>query len=290
MTEFDLLAPGTELERLATGAEWSEGPVWLPKSRRVRWSDIPNDRILEWDAATGSYSVFRSDAEYPNGRTLDTQGCVIQCSHGRRAIEIETDEGPRTLVDRWSGGRFNSPNDLAVSSDGSIWFTDPPYGIHPSGREGHPGDQEYGGCFVFRFDPAAGEVTPVVTDMVHPNGIGFSPGESVLYVSDTGTYADRAEACHIRAYPLDGPTVSGESVVFATVPAGLADGFAVDVAGRVWTSAGDGVYVYEPDGTLRGRIPVPETVANVVFGGDEHNELFIAASTSLYRVRTLTRG
>lgn len=270
------------LERLAGDAKWSEGPVWLSESRSVRWSDIPNNRILEWSSITGETRVFRHDAEFTNGRTLDLQGQVVQCSHGRRAIERESPDGPQTVVDRWAGGRFNSPNDLVAASDGSIWFTDPPYGLHPSGREGRPGEQEYDGCFVFRWDPSTDEATPVVTDMVHPNGLAFSPDESVLYVSDTGFYGDHPEAKHILRFELDGARLRGPGEVFAVVPVGAADGFVVDEAGRVWTSAGDGVYVYSPSGELLAHIPVPETVSNVCFG---EGDLFITAATGLYRVR-----
>ncbi|WP_307807423.1 SMP-30/gluconolactonase/LRE family protein [Naasia sp. SYSU D00948] len=282
-----LLAPGASLERLATGAEWSEGPVWLPHTKRVRWSDIPNDRILEWDEATGELSVFRTRAEFPNGRALDLEGRVVQCSHGRRAIEREAADGPLVLTDRWEGGRYNSPNDVTVAPDGSLWFTDPPYGLHPSGREGRPGVQEYGGCFVFRWDPATREARPVITDLVHPNGIAFSPDGLRLYVSDTGFYGDRPDARHIQVYPVDGVR-TGPGSYFAAPPVGASDGLTVDREGRVWTSAGDGVYVYEPDATLVGHLPVPERVSNVTFGGRNGDELFITASTSLYRIRTTT--
>ncbi|GAA2934907.1 SMP-30/gluconolactonase/LRE family protein [Microbacterium luteolum] len=283
-----LIASGAELERLADGAVWSEGPVWLPETRRLRWSDIPNDRILEWDARTGEVSTFRQPAEYTNGRALDHEGRVVQCSHGRRAIEREGAEGPEMIVDRWSGGRFNSPNDLAVASDGAIWFTDPPYGIDPSGREGHPGTSEYDACYVFRWDPVTGEAVPVVTSMVHPNGIAFSPGGTRLYVADTGFYADRPEAQQILVFEVDGATVVGPGTEFAKPPVGASDGFAVDREGRLWSSAGDGIYVYAPDGELLQHIPVPETVSNCTFGGDDGHDLFITASTSLYRIRTTT--
>lgn len=283
-----LIASGAELEHLADGAVWSEGPVWLPETRRLRWSDIPNDRILEWDARTGEVSTFRQPAEYTNGRALDHEGRVVQCSHGRRAIEREGAEGPEMIVERWSGGRFNSPNDLAVASDGAIWFTDPPYGIDPSGREGHPGTSEYDACYVFRWDPVTGEAVPVVTSMVHPNGIAFSPDGTRLYVADTGFYADRPEAQQILVFEVDGATVVGPGTEFAKPPVGASDGFAVDREGRLWSSAGDGIYVYAPDGELLQHVPVPETVSNCTFGGDDGHDLFITASTSLYRIRTTT--
>lgn len=284
-----LIDPHEGLEQLHTGSVWTEGPLWLPAIKQVRWSDIPNNRILEWDQATGIVNVYRKPAEYTNGRALDADGRVVQCSHGRRALEREDAAGPEILVGRWEGGRFNSPNDLAVASDGSIWFTDPPYGLHPSGREGYPGEQEYGGCFVFRFDPGTGTATPVISSMVHPNGIAFSPDETVLYVSDTGSHEGQPDPQCIMAFPVAGLSV-GEGRVFARVPVGAADGFALDREGRVWTSAGDGVYVYSNDGGLLGHIPVPEVVSNVCFGGENGDELFITASTSLYRIRTMTTG
>jgi gluconolactonase len=282
------IAPGAELERLAGDAVWSEGPIWLAESGRLRWSDIPNDRILEWEAATGEVTTFRHPAEFANGRALDREGHVIQCSHGRRAIEREGAEGTEVLVDQWSGGRCNSPNDLAVASDGAIWFTDPPYGIDESGREGHPGTSEYGGCFVFRWDPVTGAAEPVITSMVHPNGIAFSPDGSRLYVADTGFYAGHPEAQQIRVFEVDGSSVTGQGAEFARPPVGASDGFAVDREGRLWSSAGDGIYSYAPDGALVGHVPVPETVSNCTFGGDDGQDLFITASTSLYRIRTTT--
>lgn len=265
-----------ELEKLWTGGDWLEGPVWLPESQSVRFSDIPNNRILEFDRGTGETQVHRSDVEYTNGRILDLEGRVVQCSHGRRAVEREVDGEVEVLVDRWEGGRFNSPNDVVVASDGAIWFTDPPYGIQASGREGHPGHQDYVGCFVFRLDPGTGVATPVITDLVHPNGLAFSPDEQLLYVTDTGVTGG-----HIRVYRVD----TGEGRIFATPP-GTTDGLRVDTAGRVWTSAGDAVQVFAADGELLLDLPLPEVASNVCFGGLNGTELYITASASLYRIRT----
>lgn len=284
-----LLAEGAVLEHLYTGAIWSEGPAWIAETGRVRWSDIPNDRILEFDTATRETAVFRDGAEYTNGRTIDREGRVVQCSHGRRAVEIEGPDGPSTLVDHWAGGRFNSPNDVVVHSDGSIWFTDPPYGIDASGEEGHPGEQEYGGCYVFRLEPDTGAIEPVITAMVHPNGLAFSPDESILYVSDTATAARRIAAYDVAAdgvSVVDGDT-PGRTFASTAVPA--SDGFRIDVDGNVWSSAGDGVEVFDPSGTSILRIPVPERTANVCFGDSDGQTLYITASTSLYRIRTATR-
>jgi gluconolactonase len=279
-----LVAPGAQLERLFSGAAWSEGPAWLPATRRLRFSDIPNDRILEYDPATGRTAVHRSGVEFVNGRTLDLQLRVVQCSHGLRRIEREHDGVVTPVVERWAGGRFNSPNDVVVAADGAIWFTDPPYGIHESGREGHPGISDYGACYVFRHDETTGETEPLITDMVHPNGLAFSPDESVLYVADTGFLQVPGGPRHIRAYPASG----GAGDVFAVVEPGASDGFRVDTDGRIWTSSGDGVQVLSPAGELLLKIPVPEVVSNVCFGGDDGRDLYITASTSLYRIRTAT--
>jgi gluconolactonase len=279
---MSLIADGAELELLYTGTVWGEGPVWLPESQSLRWSDIPNDRILEFDSATGLTRVHRTGVEFTNGRTLDLDGRVVQCSHGRRSIEREMDGVPTTLVDRWNGVRFNSPNDIVVDSRGVIWFTDPPYGIL-SDHEGHKAEPEYEGCWVFRFDEVTGDLSAVITDMVHPNGLAFSPDESVLYVSDT------AAPHHIRAFDLiDGSPVAAG--VFAVIEPGAPDGFRVDERGCVWTSSADSVQVYSSEGERLETIPVPEVVANLEFGGPDGNDLYITATHGLYRIRTTTRA
>ena len=289
-----LLAEGATLERVATGTTWAEGPVWLPDRRAVRYSDIPANRILEFSEDTGELTVYSDAAEYTNGRTLDLDGSVIQCSHGRRAVE--RDEGGRvsTLVESWRGVRFNSPNDVVVRSDGTVWFTDPSYGIRKAG-EGHPGEPEYGDHYVFRFEPGTGRVEPVVIDVEMPNGLAFSPDESVLYVSDSsvappsGVPDPRRPGGHaIHAYDVFEGRHAKNGRVFAEVGPGLPDGFRVDVRGNVWTSSQDSVQVFSPGGELLERIPVPETVANVCFGGDDGATLYVTASTSLYRIRTTT--
>ena len=292
-----LLALGASLERLYTGTEWGEGPVWLPEARALRWSDIPNNRILQYHADDGRTVVYREDAEFTNGRTLDLDGAVVQCSHGRRAVERDAGgEGGQggqggqvtVLVDRWQGRRLNSPNDVVVASDGAIWFTDPPYGII-SNREGRIADAEYGGCYVFRFDEHRDELTPMVTDMVDPNGLAFAPDEAILYVSDTGWVRNASGPRHIRAYDVvDRACVNGR--VFAEVDEGWPDGFRVDEDGRVWSSSGDGVRVFAPNGELVAHIPVPERIGNLCFGGPDGRDLYIAATSSLYRIKTATRA
>ena len=265
------------VELLWTGGAWLEGPVWLPAEEGVRFSDIPNDRILHFDAATGEVHVHREGAEFVNGRTLDREGRILQCSHGRRAVERESDGVVEVVVDRWGGGRFHSPNDVVVADDGAIWFTDPPYGLHPSGREGYPGSPEYEGCFVFRHDTATGETVAVITDMVHPNGLAFSPDGSLLYVADTGVVWDAAGPRHIKVYD----TATAQGRVFVE-PTGVADGLRVDGAGRVWTSSGAAVEVFATTGERLARVEVPETVSNLCFAG---SDLYLTASTSLYRLR-----
>jgi gluconolactonase len=282
-----LVPEGAAPELLFTGCVWAEGPVWLPETRSLRWSDIPNNRILEYDAASGETRVHREDVEFTNGRTLDLQGRVVQCSHGRRSVEREVNGQPHTIVDRWDGGRFNSPNDVVVAADGAIWFTDPPYGIL-SDHEGHAADPDYEGCFVFRLDESSGEVTPVITDMTHPNGLAFSLDESVLYVSDTADTQLPAGTRQIRAYDVDG-TSCANGRMFAHIDPGVSDGFRVDEEGRVWTSSDGEVQVFAPSGEKVGSIPIPEKVANLCFGGDDGMDLYITATSSLYRIRTTTR-
>jgi gluconolactonase len=282
-----LVRPGTTVEWLGGDAVWSEGPLWLPEDDAVIWSDIPGNRILRWSESLREVSVERTEVEFTNGRTLDLQGRVVACSHGRRAIErTEHDGTTHVLVDRFGAARLNSPNDVIVASDGAIWFTDPPYGIVKP-EEGHPGEREYGDHYVFRFDPATGELAPVVLDVEEPNGLAFSPDERLLYVSDTSA-ALRVDGNHgIRVYDVIDRRRCKNGRAFATISPGLADGFRVDRHGNVWTSSKDSVQVYAPDGTRLGRVPVPERVGNLCFGGAEGNIVYIAATTGLYRLPTL---
>lgn len=287
MNSTDLVR--SEPEHLVGGCTWAEGPVWPHGSQRVRWSDIPGNRVLEWEEGRAEPIVYRAEAEFTNGRTLDLDGSVLECSHGRRAVERDRDGEVSTLVDRWRGHRLNSPNDLIVASDGSMLFTDPPYGIVLP-REGHPGEREYGDHYVFRFVPATGGLEPVVLDVEEPNGLALSPDERTLYVADTAEVlrSDGDDRGFIRAYDVrDGFRCKNGRLLART--GGVADGLRVDVEGRIWTSAGAGVEVYEPTGALLLRVELPETVANLCFGGPDGTDVFIAASTSLYRLRTGTR-
>jgi gluconolactonase len=278
------------LERLYEGCRWAEGPAWFPAHRTLVWSDIPNDRMLRWDEATGAVGVFRSPSNHANGNTVDRQGRLVSCEHGgRRVTRTEHDGALTVLADRFEGRRFNSPNDLVVKSDGSIWFTDPTYGIDTD-YEGHKAEPELDGCHVYRIDPASGAVARVADDFVRPNGLAFSPDERRLYVADTGfTHVDGGPR-HIRVFDVDEAGALSGGAVFASLEAGAFDGLRVDTDGRVWTSAGEAVHAYAPDGRLLGKIRVGEPVANVVFGGAKRNRLFICATTSLYAIMLAVNG
>jgi len=280
-----------QLEKLWTGGRWLEGPAYFAAGRYLVYSDIPDDRMMRWDETDGSVSIFRQPSQYANGHTIDREGRLVSCEHqGRRVTRTEHDGTRTVLVDRVAGKRFNSPNDVVVKSDGTIWFSDPPYGID-SDYEGDAAPSEIGGSHVYRHDPVRGECTQMTTDFVRPNGLAFSPDERLLYIADTGVSHVPGGPRHIRRFTVggDGRTLSGGDV-FATCTAGVFDGFRPDTAGNLWTSAGDGVHCYAPDGTLIGKIPVPEVVANLCFGGPKRNRLFICATTSLYAIFVCARG
>jgi gluconolactonase len=289
---FRRLTLGTaSLETLWTGARWVEGPAYFAAGRYLVWSDIPNNRILRWDETDGSVSVFRQPSHNANGHTVDREGRLVSCEHQTRCVSRTEFDGSRTvLVDRIGGKRLNSPNDVIVKSDGTIWFSDPTYGID-SDYEGDAAPSEIGASHVYRYDPATTECAAVATDFVKPNGLAFSPDERLLYISDTGATHVKGGPHHIRRFAVagDGRTLSGGEP-FAACDPGLFDGFRIDVDGNLWASAGDGVHCYAPDGTLLGKIHVPEIVANVCFGGPKRNRLFICATTSLYAIYVRTAG
>jgi len=296
--EYEVLDPrfgrlfngSARVEKLFTGCRWAEGPAYFAAGRYLVWSDIPNDRMMRFDETDGSVSVFRHPAGNSNGNTVDRQGRLVSCEHGgRRVSRTEHDGTVITLADRWNGKRLNSPNDVVVKSDGSIWFTDPAYGID-SDYEGDKAESEIGACYVYRIDPASGAVEAVITDMVRPNGLAFSPDESLLYVVDTGRTHGANNPAHMRVFNVgEGGKLSG-GAVFADCTAGLFDGFRLDTDGRIWTSAADGIHCYDPDGTLIGKVKVPEVVANCCFGGPKRNVLYICGTTSLYAVRLMVNG
>jgi gluconolactonase len=278
------------LEKLAEGCRWAEGPAYFPAGRYLIWSDVPNDRMMRFDETSGAVSVFRHSSGHSNGNTVDRQGRLVTCEHGnRRVTRTEHDGSITVLASHYRSKRFNSPNDVVVKSDGSIWFTDPAYGID-SDYEGHKAESEIGDCHVYRIDPHTGDVRVVAGDFVRPNGIAFSPDERRLYVADTGATHVKDGPRHIRVFDVDDRESLSGGNVFATCTQGLFDGLRLDEAGRIWTSAGDGVHCYESDGTLIGKILVPEAVANVVFGGPKRNRLYICATTSLYAIMLPVNG
>jgi gluconolactonase len=277
------------VERLWTGARWLEGPAYFPAGRYLVFSDIPNNRMLRFDETGNSVSVFRQPSNNSNGNTRDHQGRLVTCEHLTRSVtRTEHDGTITTLATHYEGKRLNSPNDVVVKSDGSIWFTDPSYGIL-SDYEGERADPEMD-CHVYRTDPQTGCVYRVADDFVKPNGLAFSPDETLLYVADTGASHLPGGPAHIRRFAVsDGGKLSGGEV-FATCTAGFFDGFRVDRDGRLWSSAADGVHCFDPDGTLIGKVHIPELVSNLCFGGPKRNRLYITANQSLYSVMVAING
>jgi gluconolactonase len=277
------------LDKLAEGCIWAEGPVWFADGGYLLWSDIPNNRMLRWAPETG-VSTFRAESNNSNGNTRDRQGRLITCEHlTRRVTRTEPDGSITVIADKHKGKRLNSPNDVVVKSDDSIWFSDPSYGIMTE-FEGSRSEQEQGGCYVYRVDPKSGEIATVVEDFVKPNGLAFSPDEKILYVADSAASHDPSAPHHIRAFDVVDGKKLANGRVFCDIKTGIPDGFRIDVNGNLWTSCHAGVECYAPDGTLLGRINVPEIVANVTFGGKRRNRLFITATTSLYAIYVNTTG
>lgn len=274
------------VKQLATGFDWVEGPVWFGDANCLLFSDIPNNRIMRWTPNNG-ISVYREPSNYTNGHTRDLQGRLISCEHGTRRVTRTEHDGSITIVaDRFEGKSINSPNDVVVKSDGSIWFSDPHYGIMTN-YEGFKSEQELP-CQVYRVNPDTGEITAVVSDLDCPNGLAFSKDETKLYVADTGKIFDDNANRLIRCYQVDGNNVDS-GADFHTVSPGCSDGFRLDEDGNIWTSAADGVHCISPEGKFLGKILVPETVSNICFGGRSKHQLFITATTSLYAV-TLNRS
>jgi gluconolactonase len=279
------------VERLATGLRWAEGPVWFGDARCLLVSDIPNNRIVRWDEETGVLTHYRRPSDFANGNTRDRQGRLITCEHGgRRVIRTEYDGQVTVLMDRFEGKRLNAPNDVVVKSDGSVWFTDPPFGLLAD-YEGNRAEQELPQN-VYRLDPATGQATVVDGEVPGPNGLAFSPDESILYV-----VASRAEPREIWAYDVvDGVRLTNRRTLIDAGPGGTPDGFRVDEDGNLWCGWGmgtpelDGVMIFNPAGELIGRIALPERCANVCFGGRRRNRLFMAASQSIYSLYVNTRG
>jgi gluconolactonase len=280
------------VERLHTGCRWSEGPVYFGDGRYLLWSDIPNNRVMKWEEETGAVSVFRGPSNYGNGQTRDRQGRLITCEHGRRVTRTEYDGSITVIMDNWQGKPLNSPNDVVVKSDGSIWFTDPPFGILGD-YEGNRSTSEVP-MAVYRVDGDTLEATIVADDILGPNGLAFSPDESILYIVESRGEPHRK----ILAYDVrdSGQEITNKRIFIDAGPGGTPDGFRVDVDGNLWCGWGmgteelDGVLVFAPSGKKIGRIRLPERCANVCFGGQKRNRLFMAASQSVYSVYVNTQG
>ncbi|SPF80244.1 SMP-30/gluconolactonase/LRE family protein [Pseudoprimorskyibacter insulae] len=284
----------TAPELIAEGYIWTEGPVWLDGG--LYFNNIPGKQMLHWQPGKG-VRVALENSEFANGNTLDTEGRMVSCEHGGRRVIRRLDPNDLSAVeviaDSYQGKRLNSPNDVVVRSDGSVWFTDPPYGIN-SDVEGYPAESEIGGCYVFCVTPD-GQITATVTDFDKPNGLAFSPDESVLYVADSGAIKgasfpgfDYSLPHHIRAFDVDGTTLSNGRVL-AEIEPGVPDGFRVDHEGYIWTSAMDGVRCLDQIGHCLGKILMPAPTANLCFGGSEGTDMFITSSDKVWRVRTNRR-
>ena len=285
----------TAVERLYTGTRWAEGPAWFGDSRSLVFSDIPNNRMLRYSEVTNEVSLFRVPSNNSNGNTRDRQGRLVTCEHlTRRVTRTEYDGSITVLVDRFEGKPLNAPNDVVVHSDGSVWFTDPGYGILMN-YEGQQAEAELP-TRVYRLDAATGAASVVADDLVRPNGLCFSPDESLLYISDSAISHDPAAPGHIRVFDVvDGRKLRGGRV-FADFAPGFADGMRTDRDGNLWSSSGwagagtDGVRCFAPDGDLIGRIVLPEPCSNLCFGGLRKNRLFMTCSQSLYSLYVEATG
>lgn len=282
--------PHARVERLWTGARWAEGPVWFGDARALYWTDLPNDRILRWDEVTESVSAYRAPSTKANGLTRDREGRLIACEHGeRRVTRTEYDGSITVLAERYQGKRLNSPNDVVVARDGAVWFTDPPFGL-VSDYMGQVAEAELPGG-LYRLDPHSGELACMADDIPGPNGLAFSPDETMLYV-----VASRARPRTIMAFDVVGGAALRHPRVLIDAKDGTPDGFRVDVDGNLWCGWGtgsaelDGVRVFAPDGSPIGHIDLPERCANLCFGGRHRNRLFMAATSSLYSLFVNTRG
>jgi gluconolactonase len=279
------------VERLYTGCRWAEGPVWFGDGRYLLWSDIPNDRILKWEEETGRVSAYRRPSNFANGNTRDRQGRLVTCEHGRRVTRTEYDGTVTVLMDRWQGKRLNSPNDVVVKSDGSIWFTDPPFGILGH-YEGHKAESEVPQA-IYRIDGESGAASVVADDVLGPNGLCFSPDERLLYVVESRGIPNRKIL--VFEVAANGREIANKQVLI-DAEGGTPDGMRCDVDGNLWCGWGmgsealDGVLIFAPDGTRIGRIALPERCANACFGGLKRNRLFMAASQSVYSLYVNTQG
>jgi gluconolactonase len=281
------------IDRIATGFRWAEGPVYFRDGGYLVWSDIPNNRMMRWLEEDGHVSVFRHHSNYSNGNTRDREGRLLTCEHdARRVTRTELDGRITVVMDSFNGKKLNAPNDIVVASDGAIWFTDPGYGIDGE-YEGHTDKFELG-TNVYRIDPKTGRASVAVDDFTRPNGLAFSPDEKLLYIVDSG--ATHGGPAHIRVFDVVANKLRKSRVFADDFSPGFTDGMRVDVKGNVWCSMGwadpleDGVRCYAPDGDMIGKVHLPETCANLCFGGKKRNRLFMCGSTSMYALYVDIQG
>lgn len=285
----NLVLPSSQLTQLHNGALWAEGPVYFPVGDYVLWSDIPNNRLMQWVPDLG-VRVYSHNSNNSNGNTRDAMGRLVSCEHLTRAVVRIEHSGARTvLASAHQNKALNSPNDVVVTSDGAVWFTDPSYGIMTD-YEGRRASPVQGGCYVYRIDPQSGAVEAKIKSMQMPNGLAFSPSEKTIYVADSSRSHDDAGHHHIMSFPVSADANVGPGAALIAIEEGVPDGFRLDEFGNLWVSSARGVEVFAPDGTALGIIHVPETVSNLTFGGPKNNRLFITATSSLYAVYTAVRG
>jgi gluconolactonase len=277
-----------KMEVLHTGMRWSEGPVWFADAQCLLFSDIPNSQILRW-AEGQPVSVYRSFSNHANGLARDQQGRLITCESGaRRLIRTEPNGTLTIIAEHYQGKRLNSPNDVVVRADDTIWFTDPDYGILTD-YTGDKAESELGRCNVFCLDPRSGELAIATDEMVKPNGLAFSPDEKILYVADSAASHGPELPHHILAFEVVDGRLRNRRLLAEVAP-GIPDGIKVDVDGNIWSSAADGVHCIAPDGELIGKVRFPETVANLAFGGLKRNRLFVTAGSTLFSLFLGTKG
>ena len=287
-SEFDRYLHTDKFDKIFVNNLWAEGPCYIKDKNFLIWSDIPNNRMLKYH--NGEVSIYREPSNFVNGNTLDNEGNLISCSHGGRCVyKTDKNEKITTLTDNYNNKKFNSPNDVAVKSDGTIWFTDPPYGIETD-YEGYKSDQEYEGCYVFKFDPINKNLSVVSKDFVRPNGIAFSHDEKKLYISDTGGSHNPQGPHHIKVFDLDENDNLVNGKIFYNFEPFFSDGFRIDIDGNVWTSAGRGIKCLNSNSDVIGQLLLPELVSNLEFGGSEGNELFVTATTTIYTMKLNQKG
>ena len=286
--QFEKYLITKEFTKIHTGMKWAEGPCYIKSHKKLYFSDIPNNCLLSWDGS--NINIEKDPSNFINGNTEDLEGNLISCSHGGRCIYKTDINGNTTkLVDQYLDKKLNSPNDVVVKSDGSIWFTDPPYGIL-SDYEGYKGDMEYGGCYVFRYDPKENNLEVVSKEFLKPNGIAFSVNEEKIYIADSGGSHDVNAPNQIMVYDVVDNKILKNGRVFHKFNPFFADGFRVDKDDNIWTSAGKGIKCFNPQGEVIGQFLFPDLVANLTFGGEDSNILYVTATSNLYSMELNQQG